>query len=224
MTRGFEMKPFLFEPRNPPYYPTLFKQCGFTPVHRWFSYEFNRQQAGSLVEQYDRVLRRRPAPGQIEELSLDSPEEVTVRIHRLLDPCWADHVGYTSLELEEFAEVFRGGLSIMSPGNISVFRQNSHDAGFVFTYPDYGDDVRALQGRLAGWGQWLGKSRPKRIVLHTAALVPEVRKSSAALAQVAWAFRRSFEDGFEEFIAAIVVQGFLSRIGEPTREYALYAR
>src|SRR2546430_17312762 len=29
MTKGVEPAPFLFEPRNPPYYPRLFEACGF---------------------------------------------------------------------------------------------------------------------------------------------------------------------------------------------------
>src|SRR5688572_12813091 len=28
LTRGFDREPFLFEPRNPRYYPRLFEQCG----------------------------------------------------------------------------------------------------------------------------------------------------------------------------------------------------
>src|SRR5262249_18177010 len=67
MTRGFDRDPFLFEPRNPEYYPKLFAHCGFMPVHRWFSYELNRDPAAGFVKQYERVLSRRPAPGHIEE-------------------------------------------------------------------------------------------------------------------------------------------------------------
>jgi hypothetical protein len=51
-----------------------------------------------------------------------------------------------------------------------------------------------------------------------------VRKSSAATAQVAWGFRHVLAGQFEELILAIVVEGFLGKIGEQTREYALYAR
>jgi hypothetical protein len=224
MTRGFDLEPFLFEPRNPPYYPKLFERCGFMPVHHWFSYELNRERAAVLLNRFERVLTRRPPPGRIEELPLQPPEETAARIHRLLDPCWGDHFGYTSLELDEFVEVFRGGLSIMSPGNISVFAEGGRDVGFALIIPDYAADVRALQGHVAGWGRWLGQSRPRRVVLHTAALIPEARKSSAAMAQVAWGLRHVQTDGFEDVVVALVVEGFLEKIGDRTRDYALYMR
>src|SRR5687767_8586966 len=54
MTRGFDLEPFLFEPRNPSYYPTLFERCGFAPAHRWFSYEFDSRRAETLLRQFDR--------------------------------------------------------------------------------------------------------------------------------------------------------------------------
>jgi hypothetical protein len=224
MTRGFDLAPFLFEPRNPAYYPELLSANGFVPVHQWFSYEFDSKRAGSLLNQFDRVLSRRPPPGEIQNIAPDRLQEIISRIQPLLNGCWAGHVGYATLDPEEFVEVIRGGLSIMQPGNISTFVQNGQDKGFALTYPDYASDVRALKGSAGDWGKWLGRSRPKRIVLHTAALLPEVRSSSAAMAQMAWALRKAIDGGFEDIIVALAVEGFLSRIGEQTRDYTLYAR
>jgi hypothetical protein len=224
MTRGFDRDPFLFEPRNPPYYPTLLAQTGFTPVHRWYSYDFEWAQAAEVLDRFDRVLARRPASGVIEDLGPDRGEEATVRVHRLLDECWRGHVGYAHVELDEFAEVFRGGLSLMSPGNLGILTRDGTDVGFSIVLPDYVNEVRALAGRAAGWGGWLGVSQPDRLILHTAALVPDMRHGSAAMAQVAWGFRAGRTGGFKRIVAALVVEGFLGRIGEATREYTLYGR
>lgn len=224
MTRGFDRPPYLFEPRNPSYYPSLFERCGFVPVGRWYGYEMNRQRAIEQLARLDRILGRRPAPGRIEELQTGQSQETLVRVHRVLDRCWAGHVGYASLDLDEFAEVFAGALSIMGPGQVSAFVQDGEDAGFAFVYPDYVEDVRALNGSATRWGHWLGASQPRRIVLSTAALVPAARHSTAATAQLAWAFRRAVSDGFDECVLSLVIEGFLSRIDEPIREHTLYAR
>ena len=224
LTRGFDRAPFLFEPRNPPYYPALFEQCGFEPISRWFSYDLSRQQAADRVQKLDRVLARRPAPGRIEELETGQAPDTIVRLHRLLDRCWSGHMGYASIELDEFAEVFAGALAIMGPGHVSVFAEDGEDVGFAFVYPDYAEEMRALDGHAAGWGGWLGKSRATRIVVSTSALVPEARRSSTAMAQVAWGLQHAIVGGFNDVVVALVVEGWLSRIGEQTREYALYAR
>ena len=159
-TRGFDRQPFLFEPRNPPYYPALLERCGFTVIHRWFSYEMTRAQAASRLHQFEHVMGRRPPHGHIEELRPEQTLETLTRIYRLLDGCWTGHIGYSSLDFEEFAEVFGGPLSIMGSGNISVFVRNERDSGLAFVYPDYVADMRALQGHADCWGQWLGRSTP----------------------------------------------------------------
>jgi hypothetical protein len=224
LTRGFDRAPFLFEPRNPPYYPALFEGCGFAPISRWFSYDLNREQAADRLQKLDRVLARRPAPGRIEELETGQSPNTIMRLHRLLDRCWNGHIGYASIDLDEFAEVFAGPLAIMGPGHVSAYAQDGEDVGFAFVYPDYAEDMRALDGHAGGWGEWLGKSRATRIVVSTSALVPEARRSSAAMAQVAWGLRHAITGGFEDAVVALVVEGWLSKIGEQTREYTLYAR
>ena len=44
------------------------------------------------------------------------------------------------------------------------------------------------------------------------------------MAQIAWGLRRAVNDGFDDVVFALVVEGFLQRIGEQTREHTLYAR
>jgi hypothetical protein len=42
---GFDRTPFLFEPRNPAYYPILFARHCFTPCHTWSSMDITATQA-----------------------------------------------------------------------------------------------------------------------------------------------------------------------------------
>jgi hypothetical protein len=112
----------------------------------------------------------------------------------------------------------------MDPGHVSVSVQDGHDVGFAFVYPDYAADMRALDGHAGGWGRWLGTSRATRIVVSTSALVPEARRSSMAMAQVAWGLRHAIAGGYTDVVVALVREGWISRIGEQTKEYTLYAR
>lgn len=224
LTRGFDREPYLFEPRNPPYYPRLFQESGFVPIARWYSYELTPDMAAARLTQYDRVLARRPPDGRIEELQTGQSQDTILRVHRLLDRCWTGHLGYSPLDLDEFAEVFAGGLAIMGPGHVSAFVQDEGDAGFAFVYPDWAHEVRALDGHAAGWGRWLGGPPAKRLVLSTTALAPEARRGSAALAQVAWTVRRGVQDGVDDIVTAPTVEGYCSTLGDQTREYTLYGR
>jgi hypothetical protein len=104
LTRGFDRDPYLFEPRNPPYYPALFERSGFVPVGHWYGYDLTAQQAAEHWHRFDRVLTRRPSPYRMEELTTGQSQETLVRVHRLMNACWAGHAGYAALEFDEFAD------------------------------------------------------------------------------------------------------------------------
>jgi hypothetical protein len=221
---GFDRTPFLFEPRNPAYYPRLFEHCRLEPRCRWFSYDLNLEEMRQIHERLRRILVKHPARGEIVALQPNLVKETAARLHAILDDCWSGHIAYAPMEFEEMTEMFAGLLSIMGPYDLSVYVEDHRDAGLAFMYPDYAAEVRSLGGDAARWGEWLGKSRAKRLVVSTSALIPEARKSSAAVAQIVGPLGLALQDGFEEFVVALVIEGWMSRIAVPTREYVLYGR
>jgi hypothetical protein len=228
MVRGFERAPFLFEPRNPAYYPRLFEAWGLAPKHRWMSYELARPEVLALGRRFGRVLQGRPPPGTIDVVDPRDLSAVLGRLHHLLDGFWRNHVGYASLALDEFAEVFAGALAIMTPRNLGFLAHEGRDVGCAFMYPDWADEARALAGDATGWAAWMARQpapRASRLIMHTLALLPEARFSSAGLALLAHGLGLFEADGFDELLVALVVDGLLTRqLGPPTREYALYER
>src|SRR4030095_2602948 len=106
----------------------------------------------------------------------------------------------------------------------AVERGSGRDVGCGFSYPDYANHVRALNGDPKGWGQWLTTcAAPQRLVMHTVGLSPEARRRGLA----AWLVRRLFEQctkHYSEGIMALVVQEFTSlrNVAPPTRHYALF--
>ena len=226
MPRGFDRTPFLFEPRNPPYYPRLFEANGFRRLARWSSFDLARGQNERLLGMLRRSSARARDDFRVEPLDPGDAGGVSSRLHALLDGLWSGHVGYASLDLDEFAETFAPALGIMTAGQLGVVVDaGGRDVGCAFMYPDYADPVRALNGDAAGWGSWLGRERARRLVLHTVAVRPEVRGTGAAGLIMEHGAAHFHEGGYEEGVAALVVEEFriFERILEPTREYALYA-
>jgi hypothetical protein len=230
MTAGFEQEPFLFEPRNPPYYPRLFELHGFARAYSWYSIDATREQLQHALDTLgilrvtDRIRRR------YEVTTLDPADARTVlpRLHRLLDAMWLGHKGYGSIDLEEFAEIFAPALSLMTPENllVAVERNSDRDVGFAFTYPDYGAEVRALNGDARGWGAWRQTgAHPERSVLSTMGLAREARGHGVAM----WFVRNVIEDCVRRYakgVIALVIEDLraLKKIAPPTREYVLFGR
>ena len=230
MIEGFDRSPFLFEPRNPAYYPRLFEAAGFSPIFTWFAIDTSSDRLREVLAT-ERMLRVRKGTSERYEVVRLEPSDAAaalVRIHAFLDAMWAGHVGYTSLDFGEFAELFAPGLALMTVGDIHVAidRATGRDAGCVFSYPDYAAEVRALGGDAGGWGRWLlNGMRPRRLVLHTVGLSPEARGSGLVSAMLRAVFQHCVDEYAEGVLAPMVPELTpLQKIGSPTRRYALYGR
>lgn len=231
MTKGVERTPFLFEPRNPPYYPRLFEAQGFARVHEWHSFDVTRIELEGIQALLEAGTAPVAAEGRYRTELLDPRDmpRALARLHPLLDGVWAGHVGYASLDLAEFAEVFAGLLALITERHIGflVETASGRDVGCAFMYPDWVDEVRALAGDAAGWGAWLGAGRrPARLVLHTTAVLPEARRTGGPYMLIERGIRHTLEDGFEELVVGLVDADWrlFRKVAEPTREYALYGR
>lgn len=224
LVRGFEREPFLFEPRNPPYYPRLFESVGFRPVHRWSSYEFAPERIAALRERLGPATSRAARGHSVVPFALEDPD-VLRRLHRLLDRVWAGHVGYAPLDLDEFVACYGGVLDLVPPGYLGVIANaRGDDVAIGLSYEDRAAEVRALAGDVRGWGSWKGAPRARRLVLHTMAAVPEERGAGTGLLIVDHAARLLLRDGYEEVVVALVTESLplFARFAAPTREYVLY--
>ena len=125
MTRGFERDPFLFEPRNPPWYPRLFEENGFARAHTWASHELDAGEIDRVARVLERASRALPQRAtMIEPLDPHAPETYA-RLHELLDRVWAGHVGYAPIDRDELAEVIGGAFALMTPRGIRARRRTS---------------------------------------------------------------------------------------------------
>jgi hypothetical protein len=227
LVEGFERPPFLFEPRNPPEHPRWFEASGFQRVATWWTYEASRAWIESLRGLLEPGVVRALKKGQ--RIELFEGEAAIPRIHTLLDEVWAGHVGYASLDREEFVEVFSGALSLMSKRTLgAAVDPAGRDLGCAFMFPDWVDEVRSLQGDARGWGRWLGgvRPQPRRMVLHTVAFKPDARRTGAPFLILDQGLRHLIEDGYEELVVALVTADWklFSRALTPTRTYALFHR
>lgn len=230
MTQGFDRDAFLFEPRNPRYYPTQFAALGFVPTEHWHSYELPRQVFELARDRFAplRDKAERASGYRVVVVDPAEPAPLLQRVYVLLDKVWAGHVGYASLSFEEFVEAFGGVLSLMTIDDIGfVIDENGADKGLAFSYPDYVEAVRAIAGDVSKWPEVRASGVPERIVLHTTAFLPEARAKGASASTIHERFLRALRSGAERIVIALVTEEWAKAFAKtlpPTREYVLYGR
>src|SRR5438093_1864997 len=100
MTSGFDRRPYLFEPRNPPYYPRLFERAGFERRYSWYSIDVSSDQLRSAIATLPifQVPERAKNAYDVVWLDPSDARNVLSRLHALLDAMWSGHLGYASLD------------------------------------------------------------------------------------------------------------------------------
>lgn len=227
MTHGHDHPPFAGEPRNAPYMPGLLQSAGMQPIHTWHGTDATTEEIAPLADVLKRMARRTQSM-HTEQLDVRDPQRTLARIHKILDSVWEGHVGYVPFSAEEFAEIFAPILALMPSDAYcqALVDSDGRDVGGGFMYPDWSEQIRALNGDAQGWGSWVGGSLPPRLVLHTFAIMPHVRQSAAGAVLLSEGLEQCINEGYESLVLALTTQDlhFYSRFLEPTRRYALMGR
>ena len=155
LTRGFEHRPALGIPYNPPYYPEFIERLGFAEIREVLSGYMNREhhlpdkiaiiaervreKRGLVVEQYESRADLRNAIPKIKELYNGS----------LTEPS-----GNAPLTEAEIGQMANQILWFADPRLIKILTKDKRPVGFLFAYPDISVALQKTKGKLFPFG-WL---------------------------------------------------------------------
>ena len=214
MTRGFDLEPYLGEPRTPPAHAEWLEAAGFAVRQRWHSFELaGRHDLDELVSAHAEARRGLAALGyRVVTLEGMSQDEIATRLHALLDRSFSGFLGYTTVSAAVFRDVLSpAGPALQRRASVFVVDASGADAGFAVAFDD------------------LASPAP-RSLLHLGGLVPDARRKGVArgvLGDVA-AHLRALDR--PSVLVTLVAEGspvrrLFGRFAEDRhREYALFER
>jgi hypothetical protein len=202
MVAGFDRPPHMGEPRNPPYYPTLFEGYGFTVTETHQSWEWR-------------------------SLDLDRWEDELAFVHELVMDGFSDHRGFAPVTLEEYLFWQQGVRPLVDPHLIPILvAPDGTDGAFGYVVPDYANALRALDGDAERFTAAIAEHPPTQPILHTVVVRPAHRNMRVVPAGFARALERTLDKGYLRAIGAFARKerpAFYHHVGTPSREYNLYA-
>lgn len=181
LTEGFEHRPALGIPYNPPWYPALIEQAGFGPTAEILSGFVNRDffmnQKVDLVAQ--RVQERRGlrvaqfrTRGDLRKLQPQLQELYNDAIQGT-----SGNYPITAAEAKGLADQL---LSFADPKLIKIIMKEERPVGFLFAYPDISEALQRTKGRLFpfGWLDLLITLRNTKLInINGAGMIAEYRGS-----------------------------------------------
>ena len=138
MTEGFDTCRFRGEPRNKPYYPTLFERNGFEVRQRWTTVEvdgptvFGRLLDGSN-DRYQQLIRD---GYRFTETDLGHPADFA-RFHRILERSFRKLLGYTPITRARLKAALATKCRTPDPRIVTLIGDpHGRQVGFAYAYPD----------------------------------------------------------------------------------------
>lgn len=229
-TGPFDEPPFVKEPWNPPYYPSLWEAAGFTVAETYDSHRVDDSAAaaGNQLKFYERCVRN---GFTFEPITAANYEAVLPVIHALSCEIFRGNVLYTPVARDVFLAMYRPAKALLKTGlSWIASAPDGTPAGYVFAYPDYTASLRAMNGKSnlpAKLRFLMNKHKAKRTCLKTLGVTPATRGSGLTAALTHLAYKHSAALGYGQTLMCLMHRSNDSRrfggnIAKPFRAYALY--
>ncbi len=154
LVEPFDSSPYIKMPYNPPCYPTLVEQAGFTKVKDLYAYLVPSDRP--LPEKYERVIRAlKGKPGiRVRCLELNNLKRDLEFIKEVYNDAWSDNWDFAPFTSEEIDDMARQLKPIVEPSLCPFVFCRDEPAGMSVALPDYNQVLKSLNGQLFPFG-WL---------------------------------------------------------------------
>jgi hypothetical protein len=231
-TGPYDAPPFIKEPWNPTYYPALLENAGFAMAERYDSYIINApaQAAANQEKFHQRCLKQGYT---FTEITSRNYATLLPLIYQLSCQIFSENILYTPIDQAEFLRMYLPAKSLIAKGlSWLATAPDGAPAGYVFTFPDYADALRAMRGgtNLMAKIRFLRhKSRATRTCIKTLGTTPEKRGSGLTAALTYLSYRGTVQLGYKQALMCLMHSSNDSRrfggnADHPYRSYALYQR
>jgi len=228
----FAERPFLMEPYNPPYYPSLWEACGFRRLESYYSLRV--EDLAAAEKGTARIAKWAQRHGyRIRRIDMGRFGEELGVIYDLTCRIFQENFLYTDISRKDFLSLYDGVEALLDPDFVMLAQSpKGEDVGFLFAVPDNWRAVRAMGGHKDPLSLlkflWL-RGRTDAVNLKTLGVVPEHRRTGVSLQLVNRAYAEALRKGFRRANLCLIRDGNPSgRMdggqGEAMRRYVLYQR
>lgn len=226
MVSGFDGDPILMEPRNPIYYPDLFKQAGFQEVARYITTQNHNPAA--LRDRHMPFLNRCLRNGYtFRSLDMAHFEDELVLLHRISLDAFPGNFSYSPISEASFKQLYLPTMPFIDPAIVILaFDPEDKPAGYFFAVPEW-TPVLLAGGKPSGDR----RRHPEITTMNckTVCAIPARRGSGLGWALAAYVYDVGLQRGYTHSRHCLMKMSNVSRRydegeGVVMKEYALYER
>lgn len=218
MIEGFDKDVYLGEPRNPSFYPDLFKDAGFEIDAYWRSFDLDKRQCQVLSYGISETIKQvENETIFIEVVDINNLEEELRHLYPHALEIFSENYNFSNISETEFITQFMALKNVLAPGSFLIARDKETNlcVGFVYGYLDFATNLKN--------NDFL--STPRRFIFHTFGVKKSYRKSVAAYL-LANSILENMQPLLDSAIGALAKEGksFYDKVSKPSRVYSTFKK
>lgn len=151
---GFDRKPSLLMPYNPPYYEEYLLRWGLERVMTLWAYYLHRKFVKTERLKRGAAIVHRRNPGlSIRTLDMSRFDEEVRTVREIFNEGWADNWGFVPITEAEFAHLARRLKQLLDPRMMFLVEKDGEPVAFVLSLPNINQALHGIRnGRLLPFG------------------------------------------------------------------------
>ncbi|MBE5783018.1 MAG: hypothetical protein E7329_06850 [Clostridiales bacterium] len=187
LVQGYDGRPVLFNPYNPPYYAQYFEKCGFTKHRDHYAYFMHMDEfdAARVEEIIPRAKKRFGFRVEHVEFNKNNEERLLRDIVRVIQEAFPLDWELNVPSYEDIVKEFKLIRRYYRPEMTTMAYAGNRPIGLVVAFPDYNQVLKGMKGRLLpfGWLRfWLGKGKINGARCNMQFVVPEYQNKGVNMA------------------------------------------
>ena len=221
---GFEHRPALGIPYNPPYYSHFVGAAGFEPTDEVVSgYLSGHAAFPESIHRASELIQKRRGLHVARFRTRRDLRAFVPRLQALYNASLADTIDNTPLDDADARAMAEQLLWFANPRLIKILMKEDEPVGFLFAYPDISAALQRTRGRLwpLGWADLLLEMRRTRWVNINGAAIVERYRGLGGTAILFSEMQRSIVEGGFEHADLVQVGVFNDRIQRELRDLGI---
>lgn len=213
LVRGFDRPPVFMMTYNPPYYPRLVEQAGFTQAKDLLAFFFDL--AHTPMDRFERLaakFEKRAPEMKLRPIRKATLAEDIRKVTEVYNEAWEANWGFVPMTPAEIQFMARRLKPLLYEGLAYLMEAPQETVGFLLASPDYNQAFLPLRGRLCSPGLW--KALPYLLHWKTTDIVRVItlgvkkkfRGRGVEAAMLCHGLRTGFRAGFRHVEASWVLE------------------
>lgn len=184
MTKGFDRQVYMGEPRNPEYYPVLWKNFGFVTAYHWISKELDADGMKAYLKKFKYHALTLDQLGYYQQpFNKSTSDQIMHETYSLMLTSYHDFPLFTDISEDDFMQLYKNLPRIVDPqSSIFAYNKKHEYVSFLLILKDYAQALKSMNSSSHLWAKikflWNAQKSTYAVIAQGGTVPRQIREAA----------------------------------------------